>query len=129
MTIDKVAGVERSVKEKIPSFRYGFFVCVLVGLYARFGLPELPTASTNDFGAFSTPKYFVANPGKGYENANVRSGPGANYQILYEVPRNKTVIGVKRVAGFNGEAWIGLDDNKGHIKETILSPIKSENND
>lgn len=104
--------------------RIALVAALLVGVwaYARFSDRPVPAPTPSlAIGAFSEPENFVAAPGLNAQHIHVRSGPGAAYRILETLEPGTALIGIARRTDTNGAFWIQLANNRGFVKETVLS--------
>lgn len=102
-------------------------VVVICGIwiFARFGdITEAVTLlrSTSVSGTISTPMSFIATPGVNFDRINVRAGPGIQYPIIEKIARGEPLTGIGRTRDSTGAFWIELDNRRGYVSESVLSP-------
>lgn len=94
-------------------------VCVWV--FARFGGHE-PSRTDPAVGVFKRPIMFEVTPPKPVKTINVRSGPGAQFRVIGHRKPGTRVLGIERVTDTNSAFWIRLSNDRGFVKESILTP-------
>ena len=102
--------------------RIALILSLLVGVwvFARFG--EAPPRGAQLSGQFEGPVVFRVSPPEQVTEINVRAGPGRQYRIVGHLPRNSQVVGVEQLPDNQGAPWIRLTEERGYIKQSILTP-------